>query len=143
MEFEKFLTKNISYKKPAPYHPATNGIAERAVQILKQGLKKNTEGCLSDRIAKLLFTYRRIPHSTTGVSPAKLLIRRDPQLRLDLLKPDISYRVEAKQQQQKSTHVSHAHAQQFSEGEEVYVRNFQQLGQLWIPGVISKATGPV
>ena len=71
---KNFFTKNgISHKKSAPYHPATNGIAERAVQILKQGLKKNNEGCLSDRIAKLLFTYRRTPHSTTGVSPAKLL----------------------------------------------------------------------
>ena len=80
--------------------------------------------------------------STTGVSPAKLLIG-NPKSRLDLLKSDISYRVEAKQQQQKLTHNSHAHALQFSEGEEVYVRNFQQSGQSWIPGVISKATGPV
>ena len=96
VEFEEFLTKNgISHKKSAPYHPATNEMAERAVQFLKQGLK-NTEGCLSDRIAKLLFTYHRTLHSTTGVSPAKLLIGRDPKSRLDLLKPDISCRVEAK-----------------------------------------------
>ena len=117
-EFETFLTNNgIVHKKSAPYHPATNGLAERAVQILKQGLKKNTEGCLSDRIARLLFTYRRTPHSTTGVSPSQLLIGRNPKSRLDLLKPDISQRVEAKQQQQKSTHDSHAHTRQFSEGE--------------------------
>ena len=121
-EFEEFWTKNGISHKSTPYHPATNGMAERAVQILKQGLKKNTEGCPSDRIAKLLFMYRRTPHSATGVSLAKLLIGRDPKLHLDLLKPDISHRVEAKQQQQKSTHDSHAHARQFSEGEEVYIR---------------------
>ena len=74
-EFEMFLTNNgIVHKKSAPYHPSTNGLAERAVQILKQGLKKNIEGCLSDRIARLMFTYHRTPHSTTGVSPAQLLI---------------------------------------------------------------------
>ena len=43
-----FLTNNcIVHKKSAPYHPSTNGLAERAVQILKQGPKKNTEGRLS------------------------------------------------------------------------------------------------
>ena len=142
-EFEEFLARNgISHRKSAPYHPATNGLAEGAVQILKQGLKKNTEGSLSDRIAKLLFAYRRTPHSTTGVSPAQLLMGRNLKSRLDLLKPDISQRVEAKQQQQKTTHDTHAHVRQFAEKEQVYIRNFQQ-GQPWIPGVISKVAGPV
>ena len=110
-EFKEFLTKNgISHKLSAPYHPATNGLVECAVQILKQGLKKNTEGSLSDRIAKPLFAYRKTPRSTTGVSPAQLLIGRNPKSRLDLLKPDISQRVETKQQQRKSTHDAHAHA---------------------------------
>ena len=90
-----------------------------------------------------MFSYHRTSHSTTGVSPAQLLIGQNPKSRLDLLKPDISQRVEVKQQQQKSTHDSHAQARPFSEGEEVYTRNFQQSGKPWIPGKISKATGPV
>lgn len=42
----------------APYHPASNGLAERAVQIIKQGLKKETKGDIHTRLAKVLFSYR-------------------------------------------------------------------------------------
>ena len=58
----------------APYHPSLNGLAECAVKILKQGLKKVTEGSLMDRLAKLLFQYRNTPHSTMRIVPAELLM---------------------------------------------------------------------
>ena len=44
-EFEQFLVKNgIKHVISAPYHPASNGLAERAVQIFKEGIKKMKEG---------------------------------------------------------------------------------------------------
>ena len=47
-EFELFLKMNgIRHLTSAPYHPASNGLAERAVQIVKHGLKKVTQGTLS------------------------------------------------------------------------------------------------
>ena len=40
-EFETFLQKNgICHEKTAPYHPVTNGLAERAVQTFKDAMKK-------------------------------------------------------------------------------------------------------
>ena len=40
-EFEAFLQKNgICHIKSAPYHPAMNGLAERAVQTFKAAMKK-------------------------------------------------------------------------------------------------------
>lgn len=57
----------------APYYPASNGLAERAVQIVKKGLKKVTKGTMRSRIAQVLFSYRLIPQSTTGQSPSELL----------------------------------------------------------------------
>ena len=40
-DFESFCTRNgIRHLRSTPYHPATNGLAERAVQTFKQGLKK-------------------------------------------------------------------------------------------------------
>lgn len=39
-EFEKFLEVNgIRHIHSAPYHPSTNGLAERFVQSMKQALK--------------------------------------------------------------------------------------------------------
>ena len=40
-----------------PYHPSTNGLAERAVQVLKQGLRKVTTGSLKARLARVLLSY--------------------------------------------------------------------------------------
>ena len=107
-EFETFLKNNgIRHTTSAPYHPASNGLAERAVQIVKKGLKKVTVGSMNTRLAKVLFTYRITPHSTTGMSPAELLLGR-PRTRLDLLKSNRAERVEKKQEEQKANHDANA-----------------------------------
>ena len=116
-EFETFLSKNgIAHVTSSPYHPASNGLAERAVQTFKQGMKKLNEGSLSEKIARFLFSYRITPQSTAGVSPGELLQGRKLRSRLDLLRPDISARVNKKQQQQKETHDSQARDRSFVEG---------------------------
>ena len=39
-EFDIFTKRNgIKHVKSAPYHPASNGLAERFIQSLKQSLK--------------------------------------------------------------------------------------------------------
>ena len=77
-EFEGFCKSNgIRHVRVAPYHPASNGLAERAVIIFKEGLKKQTTGTLQDRLAKILLRYRLTPHTTTGVSPSELLMGRN------------------------------------------------------------------
>ncbi len=87
-EFRSFLKKNgITQVISAPYHPSTNGLAERSVQLAKRGLKKVKEGSIRSRIAKVIFAYRLVPQNTTGSSPSELLLRRRPRSRKDLLKP--------------------------------------------------------
>ena len=74
-EIEYFFKQNgIRHPTLRPYHPASNGLVERAVQTIKKGLRKVTEGTLNTRLSKVLFTYRMTPHATTGVSPAELLL---------------------------------------------------------------------
>ena len=84
--------------------PASNGLAEHAVQIIKRGLKKVADGTMHTQLAKVLLTYRVTPQSTTGQAPAELLLGRRPHTCLDLFRPNTSDRVERKQQQQKFRH---------------------------------------
>ena len=58
-EFQDFTQGNgIQHIKTSPYHPASNGLAERSVQTLKEYLKKN-----DTNISRFLFRNRITPHS--------------------------------------------------------------------------------
>ena len=50
----------------APHHPATNGLAERAVGVVKEGVKRMQGHDLENKLPRFLFDYRITPHSTTG-----------------------------------------------------------------------------
>ena len=137
-EFSKFTKQNgIEHIKTSPYHPATNGLAERSVQTFKAGLKRITEGTLQARLNKFLFQYRLTPQTTTGLSPAELMFGRRLRSHLDLLMPTVATRVSAKQQQQKVNHDSCSKLRKFKVGDDVHIRNFRGT-TLWIPGVIVK-----
>lgn len=75
-EFKDFLDRvGVRYHKlTAPYHPATNGQAERSVQTVKNALKSmgTTKQTLRENLNEFLRQYRRAPHSTTGKPPAQL-----------------------------------------------------------------------
>ena len=54
-EFEDFLKMNgIRHIRTAPYHPASNGLAERVVNNLKEGMKKIEEGSVETRVSRFL-----------------------------------------------------------------------------------------
>ena len=140
--FEHTLYKPSWCFRTAPYHPSSNGLAERAVQTFKQGLRRNKEGSLETRLARFLFTYRLTPQTSTGQSPAELLLGRRPRSRLDVLHPDTALRVQRSQLCQKQHHDIHAKARNLQVGDRVYIKNF--TGQpAWKPGVIVEQTGPV
>ena len=125
-----FLSKNgIKHVTSAPFHPATNGLAERAVQIVKKGLKKEKGGTMASRIAKVLMAYRTTPQSTTGVSSSELLQGRRIRTRLDLLKPNVTERIEQRQLQQKLSHDSSPRRMYFSKGETVCTHRTLALGR--------------
>ena len=80
-EFEEFTKKNgIRHTLSSPYHPASNGEAERFVRTFKEAMKagKNDGLTLQHRLASFLLTYRTTPHSTTttGTPPCELLMGR-------------------------------------------------------------------
>ena len=142
-EFELFCKRNgIKHVTSSPYHPSSNGLAERAVQTLKTALKKGEGNSLECTIARFLFQYRLTPHSTTGVSPAELLLNRRPRSLLDCLRPSIGRRVRQSQERQKAGHDARAHTRTLVIGERVLVRNFRD-GSKWLTGVVVEVLGPL
>nr|CAI5818050.1 unnamed protein product [Callosobruchus analis] len=133
-KFKRFLQENgITAKLTAPYHPATNGQAERYVQTLKKALRtmkcdnysKNLELC------KFLLQYRRTPHIITGKSPSELMFGRQIRSRLDWMKPEIN-----------DDHVTYNTGKQIRElelGTRVAVRDY--LYEKWKFGFINKRIG--
>ena len=143
--FENFVKQNgIKHVKSAPYHPASNGLAERFVQSLKQSLKASFQDgrTLIQRLSSYLLTYRTTAHSTTGVPPCKLLMRRDLRTHFSLLLPSPERSVMDKQSVQKTAHDRRSRSREFSVGDRVLVRNLRP-GPDWIPGNIVEVLGPV
>lgn len=60
-EFSQFLRRNgVRHVRTPPYHPALNGVVERAVQTFKEGMKHLKDGSISTRLSRFLFKYRHI-----------------------------------------------------------------------------------
>ncbi len=138
-EFKKFTQANgIKHTFSAPYKPSTNGLAERFVQSFKNSLKsEKKELTVQHKLANFLLAYRNTPHSTTGETPALLMHGRRLRSRLDLLKPDIQRKVQAKQASQ-----MHGTARVFEPGHHVLYRSYRN-GEKWICGTVLEQTGPV
>ena len=132
----------VIHIRTAPYHLASNGIAGRAVQTFKEGMKKVNEGSsVETRVSRFLARYRITPQTLTGVSPAELLLGRKPRSRLDLVYPEIGRKVRQSLASQKLAHDWRAKERTMQEGEGVYASNFRS-GPKWMPGVLKQSTGP-
>ena len=102
------------------YHPASNSLAERAVQTLKAGSKKLTSGCLETKLSRFLSQYKITPHTTTGQTPAQLLMGRCLHSHLDQLLSDLTSHVENKQMQQKGRYDQHTRTRHFLPDESLF-----------------------
>ncbi len=140
-EFAVFMKNHgIKHVRSAPYHPASNGLAERFIQTFKQSMKATVNKGFSanQRLSNFLLTYRSTPHATTGVAPCMLLLKRQLCTRFDLLRPDRARCVESKQAQQKSNHDSRSRQREFVEGQSVMARNLRPGDPYVQATVISK-----
>ena len=53
-ELQTFLLSNgIKHWRSSPYHPSSNGLAEKATEIVKQGLKRMMDGTSSYNLSQL------------------------------------------------------------------------------------------
>ena len=140
-EFRSYMSSNgITHVTTAPYHPSSNGLAERAVQTLTESYKGNHP---SRTNLQVLFTYRITPHTTTGVPPAQLLMNRRLRSRFDRLFPDLQHRVQKKQAEQAASHDNSKPLRSFHVGDLVFTKDFSSTPLLWIPGTVVKVSGPL
>ena len=116
----------IEHLRSTPYHPSSNGLAERAVQTVKTGVHKLV-GTLEVRLSRFLFKYRVTPQATTGIAPAELLIGRRLRTHLDLLYPTVKERVQRRQRHQKENRERHRELFRFILGIESWVEILQQV----------------
>ena len=137
-EFKNYMKQcGIHHIRTSPYHPSSNGLAERAVQTFKSFLKK-LEGNVKTRLFTFLARYQVTPHSTTELSPAELLMGRKLRTTLDLMHPDVSRKVTTKLSSSSSRKPPHT----FSVGDKVFARNYHGT-KIWLPAEIVQVAGPV
>ena len=144
-EFATFLKSNgIKHVRSAPFHPATNGLAERFVQTFKHSLKSSKgTSSVQRRLDAFLLQYRNTPHSTTQEAPAMLFLHRKLRTRLDLLKPSVAAVVDQAQDAQRSYRAVHSKSRSFSVGDPVLVRDYRKGEEKWTPGTVTSQAGPV
>lgn len=90
--FEQFCESNgIMHLKTAPFHPQSNGQAERFVDTFKRTVKKIRAGGedLDEALDIFLNCYRSTPcrNAPGGKSPAEILLGRPMRTSLELLRP--------------------------------------------------------
>ena len=135
-EFAAFLKANgVRHLRSPAYHPSSNGQAESAVKVVKEGLKKYVQGTLEVRLTRVLFKYRTTPHTTAKQTPAELLMGRRLRTHLHLVSPDLRGTFEAQQDQQMLR--KRSQPRQFEVGDPVFVSEIGRNGPKWQAGVVT------
>ena len=129
-EFSHFMKQNgIKHLRIAPYHPATNGLAEHFIhtfkRAMKAGMKEKVQ--LKQHLENFLLTYRTTVHATTKETPCRLMMGRFLCTRLDFLRPNLDSKVLSQQAQQKQYHDSHSRSCSFAVGDRYWLRIFDPV----------------
>ena len=149
-EFQSWCReRGITHLTGAPYHPATNGAAERLVQTFKQALRKSS---LPPRKAlqEFLMQYRRTPTSS-GSSPSELLNSRRIRTRIDALLPSPPHIAQGKQAREATkSQMNESPAgvsrlqRKYQVGDTVYALYYgprRDKQPRWVPAVVKKQLG--
>ncbi|XP_058837817.1 uncharacterized protein K02A2.6-like [Topomyia yanbarensis] len=141
-EFQSYCTDNgIEHLTTAPFHPQSNGQAERFVDTFKRSIKKIKEGraTMREALSTFLLTYRSTPcfSSPDGKSPAEVMFGRPIRTSLDLLRPP----PDSVQFEQPSE--SRPLKRECKAKDPVYAKVFVKNQWHWAPGTVLECIGRV
>ncbi|XP_061506314.1 uncharacterized protein K02A2.6-like [Anopheles gambiae] len=136
--FADFCAHNgIEHLRTAPFHPQSNGQAERFVDTFKRSMKKISaeDTSLPEALDIFLQTYRSTPNPSTEEkkSPAELMLGRKMRTTLDLLRPTLN----------PFKHSVPEKVRELSCGDLVYVKTYSRNIWKWEPAVITGRCGNV
>ena len=134
--FKDFIAKNnIEHVTPPPFSPQSNGLAERAVRVVKDLLKKSNDSkdSLKIRLARILLYYRTVPHATTAISPCVALNKRKYVTVQDKINPLYASK-------HKTNNICSRKITQFSVGSSVLAYNYGR-GDKWLKAIVVRQTG--
>lgn len=152
-EFQEFLRKNgVKHMLTPPYHPQSNGAADRVVQTVKKALLKSlladqknvcTRSVLH-KIDNFLFSYRMTPHFFTGKTPSELFLGRKLRTRLSILNPNMTRAMQTKMKSiEKSSNKRRGTDRTFSVGDAVMVKSVRGESVKWFRGKVIKVVSNV
>lgn len=137
-EFKLFLKENgVKQILSAPYHPASNGEAERFVRTFKKGMKCANGKSRNHACQGFLLSYRSTPHCTTGKTPSEMVFGRRIRTRLDLVHPNLKDKIARRSHGCKTPRC-------FEIGDLVMARNYRNPQKpTWTEGVVVEVCSPV
>lgn len=139
-EFDAFCRKHgIVHITTPPYHPQSNGQAERFVDTFKRTVKKIVaEGyTVQEALDLFLLTYRNTPNPKLDDAkcPAEVILGRRPRTTLELLLPPCGTT--------QSTPSQSTEHRKLRRGEQVYSKDCVRNGWKWTKGTVLDQQGTV
>ena len=145
--FAKFCRElGIEHIKTPPFHPQSNGQAERFVDTLKRALLKIGGEDIDAALQVFLQTYRYTPNAVLpdNKSPAEFLLGRKVRTVFDLMmKPAPEASVINQRQNEQFDRKHGAKKRTFAAGEEVYAEIHIRNDKFWAKGVVIERKGQV
>ncbi|XP_055522565.1 uncharacterized protein K02A2.6-like [Wyeomyia smithii] len=148
-EFQTFCSsQGIRHIRIAPYHPQSNGLAERFVDTLKRSLRKIRSGGkgLEEALNTFLQVYRSTPTDDLGnKSPAEIMLGRPVRTISSLLKPcDSGILLRNKTKQNDAFNKRHGAVHRgFKQGDLVYAKIYAPNSWQWKPATVIEKIGAV
>lgn len=147
-EFRSYCeSKGIKNIYSTPYHPRSNGLAERMVESFKLAIKKRSPNAeeLPGAVSNFLLTYRTTVHATTNRCPFELLFKVSPKTVMHKIHPLARHSVLDKQFQEQDRSIKRDQSYyNYQVGDLVLVRDFRfNAKNKWIPGTLVARRGPL